>query len=109
MDPGDDEGAAEEAASGEAVERVEALIVSMGRRISDASPHRPALAESLAALSRLGTDRSADDLIPYARLAISRRHSSLTTGSNSTLCTTARSARAIWPWIPSSWAKSRSG
>ncbi|MDW4908510.1 hypothetical protein RB628_25020 [Streptomyces sp. ADMS] len=43
----------------------------MGCQISDASPHRPALAESLAALSRLGTDYTADDLIPYARLATS--------------------------------------
>lgn len=67
----DHESAAEEAASGGAVERVEALIESMGWQISDASPHRPALAESLAALSRLGTDYTADDLIPYARLATS--------------------------------------
>ena len=65
------EGAAEEAASGGAVERVEAVIESMGWQISDASPHRPALAESLAALTRLGTDYTADDLIPYARLATS--------------------------------------
>ncbi|MER7404878.1 hypothetical protein ABT373_20910 [Streptomyces sp. NPDC000070] len=43
----------------------------MGWQISDASPHRPALAESLAALSRLGADCTADDLIPYARLATS--------------------------------------
>jgi len=65
------EGAAEEAASDGAVERVEALIESMNWQISDASPHRPALAESLAALSRLGTDYTAADLIPYARLATS--------------------------------------
>lgn len=52
-----------------AAARVEALIENMGWQISDASPHRPALAESLAALSRLGTDYTADDLIPYARLA----------------------------------------
>ena len=51
--------------------RVDALIENMGWRISDASPHRPALAESLAALSRLGTDYTADDLIPYAQLATS--------------------------------------
>lgn len=67
----DHEGAADDAASGGAVARVEALIENMGWRISDASPHRPALAESLAALSRLGTDYTADDLIPYARLATS--------------------------------------
>jgi DNA-binding transcriptional MerR regulator len=67
----DHEGAADGAASGGAVARVEALIENMGWRISDASPHRPALAESLAALSRLGTDYTADDLIPYARLATS--------------------------------------
>ncbi|WP_432196133.1 MerR family transcriptional regulator [Streptomyces sp. bgisy027] len=67
----DHEDGAEEAASGGAVERVEALIESMGWQISDVSPHRPALAESLAALSRLGTDYTADDLIPYARLATS--------------------------------------
>lgn len=65
------EGAVEEAAPGGAAARVEALIESMGWRISDASPHRPALAESLAALSHLGTDYTADDLIPYARLATS--------------------------------------
>ncbi|EKX61769.1 hypothetical protein STRIP9103_07381 [Streptomyces ipomoeae 91-03] len=67
----DHEGAADGAASGGAVARVEALIENMGWRISDASPHRPALAESLAALSRLGADYTADDLIPYARLATS--------------------------------------
>ncbi|AYC39800.1 MerR family transcriptional regulator [Streptomyces griseorubiginosus] len=67
----DHEGAVEEAGSGGAVERVEALIERMGWQISDASPHRPALAESLAALSRLGTDYTADDLTPYARLATS--------------------------------------
>ncbi|GCB44921.1 MerR family transcriptional regulator [Streptomyces sp. NL15-2K] len=65
------EGAADEAVPGGAAARVEALIENMGRQISDASPHRPALAESLAALSRLGTDYTADDLIPYARLATS--------------------------------------
>ncbi|MFJ8539343.1 hypothetical protein [Streptomyces sp. NPDC093591] len=54
-----------------AAARVEALIENMGWQISDASPHRPALAESLAALSRLGTDYTAEDLIPYARLATS--------------------------------------
>ncbi|WP_063757835.1 MerR family transcriptional regulator [Streptomyces fulvoviolaceus] len=64
-------GAADEAASGGAAARVEALIENMGWQISDASPHRPALAGSLAALSRLGTDYTADDLIPYARLATS--------------------------------------
>ncbi|MEU1276386.1 MerR family transcriptional regulator [Streptomyces sp. NPDC005799] len=64
-------GAADEPEAGGAVARVEALIDNMGWRISDASPHRPALAESLAALSRLGTDYTADDLIPYARLATS--------------------------------------
>lgn len=63
------EGAADEAVSCGAAARVEALIENMGWQISDASPHRPALAESLAALSRLGTDYTADDLIPYARLA----------------------------------------
>jgi len=67
----DHEGVAHEAASVGAVARVEALIENMGWQISDASPHRPALAESLAALSRLGTDYTADDLIPYARLATS--------------------------------------
>ncbi|MEU3614406.1 MerR family transcriptional regulator [Streptomyces sp. NPDC006872] len=65
------ESAADEAVPGGAAARVEALIENMGWRISDASPHRPALAESLAALSRLGTDYTADDLIPYARLATS--------------------------------------
>ncbi|MCD9879993.1 MerR family transcriptional regulator [Streptomyces guryensis] len=64
-------GAAGEAASAGAGARVEALIENMGWRISDASPHRPALAESLAVLSRLGTDYTTDDLIPYARLATS--------------------------------------
>lgn len=67
----DHESAADEAASGGAAARVEALIENMGRQISDASPHRPALAESLAALSRLGADDTADDLTPYARLATS--------------------------------------
>ncbi|WP_329361029.1 MerR family transcriptional regulator [Streptomyces sp. NBC_01483] len=71
----DDDGpdsAVDEAVSGEgAAASVEALIGTMGWQISDASPHRPALAESLAALSRLGTDYTADDLIPYARLATS--------------------------------------
>jgi DNA-binding transcriptional MerR regulator len=67
----DHEDAADEAVSGRAVARVEALIESMGWQISDASPHRPALAEGLAALSRLGTNYTADDLIPYARLATS--------------------------------------
>ncbi|WP_330289759.1 MerR family transcriptional regulator [Streptomyces sp. NBC_00576] len=65
------EGSADEAASGGAAARVEALIENMGWQISDASPHRPALAGSLAALSHLGTDYTADDLIPYARLATS--------------------------------------
>ncbi|MEU6349081.1 MerR family transcriptional regulator [Streptomyces sp. NPDC047072] len=65
------EGAAEGVAADRAVERVESLIESMGWRISDASPHRPALAESLAALSRLGTDYTAADLVPYAQLATS--------------------------------------
>ncbi|MFI1030641.1 MerR family transcriptional regulator [Streptomyces sp. NPDC020951] len=60
-----------EAVPGGTAARVDALIESMGWRISDASPHRPALAESLAALSRLGTDYTADDLIPYAQLATS--------------------------------------
>jgi DNA-binding transcriptional MerR regulator len=61
----------DEAVPGGAAARVEALIENMGWQISDASPHRPALAESLAALSRLGTDYTADDLIPYAQLATS--------------------------------------
>ncbi|WP_406432032.1 MerR family transcriptional regulator [Streptomyces sp. NBC_00631] len=65
----DPQDAADEGASVTALARVEALIENMGWRISDASPHRPALAESLAALSRLGTDYTAADLIPYARLA----------------------------------------
>lgn len=65
------ESAADEAVPGGAAARVDALIENMGWQISDASPHRPALAESLAALSRLGTDYTADDLIPYARLATS--------------------------------------
>jgi DNA-binding transcriptional MerR regulator len=64
--PGDE---VDEAASCGAAARVEALIGDMGWKISDASPHRPALAESLAALSRLGTDYTTDDLVPYARLA----------------------------------------
>lgn len=62
-------GAVDEAASCGAAARVEALIENMGWQISDVSPHRPALAQSLAALSRLGTDYTADDLAPYARLA----------------------------------------
>ncbi|WP_330263936.1 MerR family transcriptional regulator [Streptomyces griseorubiginosus] len=66
-----DGSAGEEEAAGTAAERVETLIASMGWQISDASPHRPALAESLAALSRLGADYAADDLVPYARLATS--------------------------------------
>ncbi|WP_405622889.1 MerR family transcriptional regulator [Streptomyces sp. NBC_00076] len=65
------ESAADEAVPGGAAARVEALIENMGWQISDASPHRPALAESLAALSRLGTDYTADALVPYARLATS--------------------------------------
>ncbi|KUO03315.1 hypothetical protein AQJ67_16445 [Streptomyces caeruleatus] len=64
-------GAVDETASCGAAARVEALIENVGWQISDASPHRPALAESLAALSGLGTDYTADDLIPYARLATS--------------------------------------
>ncbi|MET7844731.1 MerR family transcriptional regulator [Streptomyces sp. NPDC005356] len=60
-----------EAVSGGAAAGVEALIRSMGWQISDESPHRPALAASLAALGRIGTDYTADDLIPYARLATS--------------------------------------
>jgi DNA-binding transcriptional MerR regulator len=72
----DEDGAGPDSAVGEvapggAAARVEALIENMGWQISDASPHRPALAESLAALSRLGTDYTADDLVPYARLATS--------------------------------------
>ncbi|WP_046262433.1 MerR family transcriptional regulator [Streptomyces sp. WM6386] len=63
------EGANDEAAPFGAAARVEALIGNMGWRISDVSPHRPALAESLAALSRLGSEFTADDLVPYARLA----------------------------------------
>lgn len=63
--------AADEAVSGAAAARVEALIEDMGWEISEASPHRPALAESLAALSRLGTDYTAEDLLPYAQLATS--------------------------------------
>lgn len=66
---GEPEDAAGEEASCRAAAQVEALIEDMGWRISDASPHRPALAESLEALSRIGTDYAADDLIPYARLA----------------------------------------
>lgn len=66
---GEREGVADEGVFGGASTRVEALIENMGWQISDASPHRPALAESLAALSRLGTDYTAADLIPYARLA----------------------------------------
>ncbi|MEW2299675.1 MerR family transcriptional regulator [Streptomyces sp. NPDC006655] len=66
---GEREGVADEGVSGGAGARVEALIENMGWQISDASPHRPALAESLAALSRLGTDYTAAELIPYARLA----------------------------------------
>ncbi|WP_329244940.1 MerR family transcriptional regulator [Streptomyces sp. NBC_01478] len=65
------ENTADEAVPGGAATRVEALIENMGWRISDASPHRPALAESLAALSRLGTDYTVDDLVPYAQLATS--------------------------------------
>ncbi|MFM9707662.1 MerR family transcriptional regulator [Streptomyces galilaeus] len=65
------ESAAGAAVAGAAAARVEALIENMGWRISEVSPHRPALAESLAALSHLGTEYTADDLIPYARLATS--------------------------------------
>ncbi|AVV46804.1 transcriptional regulator [Streptomyces sp. P3] len=62
----------DEAASGEGTAaRVEILIESMGWQISDESPHRPALAESLAALSRLGAEYAIDDLLPYAQLATS--------------------------------------
>jgi DNA-binding transcriptional MerR regulator len=62
--------AVDETASGEgAAARVETLIKSMGWQISDGSPHRPALADSLAALGRLGADFTVDDLVPYARLA----------------------------------------
>lgn len=60
-----------EAMPGGAAARVEALIRSMGWQISDQSPHRPALATSLAALERLGAGYTADDLIPYAQLATS--------------------------------------
>ncbi|MET7842557.1 MerR family transcriptional regulator [Streptomyces sp. NPDC005356] len=70
----DDDGADStvgEAAPGEAAARVDTLIKSLGWQISDESPHRPALAASLAALGRLGSDYTADDLIPYARLATS--------------------------------------
>ncbi|MET8206157.1 MerR family transcriptional regulator [Streptomyces sp. NPDC005373] len=70
----DDDGADStvgQAAAGEAAARVETLIKSLGWQISDESPHRPALAASLAALGRLGSDYTADDLIPYARLATS--------------------------------------
>ncbi|MFD0029687.1 MerR family transcriptional regulator [Streptomyces sp. NPDC055059] len=64
--------AVDEAMSDEgAAARVDALINSMGWQISDESPHRPALAESLAALGHLGAGYTADDLIPYARLATS--------------------------------------
>ncbi|WP_406446178.1 MerR family transcriptional regulator [Streptomyces sp. NBC_00631] len=63
---------ADEAVSGEvAAARVEALIESMGWQISDESPHRPALAASLAALGQVGADYTAGDLLPYARLATS--------------------------------------
>lgn len=65
----DGPGRGPEDASGGAVAQVEALIETMGWQISGESPHRPALAESLATLSRLGTDYAADDLLPYARLA----------------------------------------
>ena len=70
-DAGPDSAAAEaESESGEeAAARVEALIAGMGWQISDASPHRPALAASLAALGRLGADYTTDDLLPYAQLA----------------------------------------
>lgn len=67
----DHEVAAGAAATGGAAARVETLIENMGWQISDASPHRPALVESLSALSRLGADYTADDLTPYARLAAS--------------------------------------
>ncbi|WP_405469777.1 MerR family transcriptional regulator [Streptomyces canus] len=62
--------AADETTSDEgSAARVETLINNMGWQISGESPHRPALAESLAALTRLGADYTTDDLIPYARLA----------------------------------------
>jgi DNA-binding transcriptional MerR regulator len=71
----DDDGAGsavDEAVPGAtAAARVEALIESMGWQISYQSPHRPALATSLAALGRLGADYTADELIPYAQLATS--------------------------------------
>ncbi|MFG2465706.1 hypothetical protein ACGFXB_09640 [Streptomyces canus] len=50
--------------------RVETLIDSMGRQISDESPHRPALAESFAALTRLGADHTPDDRIALAERAV---------------------------------------
>ncbi|MGQ4389318.1 MerR family transcriptional regulator [Streptomyces sp. SAS_270] len=62
-------GAGDEEAPGGTAARVEALIETMGWQISGESPHRPALAESLAALCRLGADYTAEDLLPYARLA----------------------------------------
>jgi DNA-binding transcriptional MerR regulator len=62
--------AVDDAVSGEeATARIQALIESMDWQISDESPHRPALAASLAALGRLGADYTADDLLPYAQLA----------------------------------------
>ncbi|OIJ85399.1 MerR family transcriptional regulator [Streptomyces colonosanans] len=53
----------------ELTERVDSLVEAMDWDVSEASPHRLALAASLRELSRLGMDFGVDDLLPYATLA----------------------------------------
>ncbi|MFE7403623.1 MerR family transcriptional regulator [Streptomyces sp. NPDC057557] len=53
----------------ELTERVDSLVEAMDWDVSEASPHRLALAASLRELSRLGVDLGVDDLLPYATLA----------------------------------------
>jgi DNA-binding transcriptional MerR regulator len=53
----------------ELTERVDSLVAAMDWDVSEASPHRLALAASLRELSSLGVDFGVDDLLPYARLA----------------------------------------
>ncbi|MFI6061279.1 MerR family transcriptional regulator [Streptomyces sp. NPDC051286] len=61
--------ATEAAGAEELTKRVDSLMEAMDWDISEASPHRLALAASLRELSRLGVDFGVDDLLPYARLA----------------------------------------
>ncbi|MET8429600.1 MerR family transcriptional regulator [Nocardia sp. NPDC004860] len=61
--------AAETGAVDEQAPRVDALLRAMGWDISDASPHRNALAASLMDLNRLGMEYSTEELLPYAELA----------------------------------------